>query len=242
MTELERITHAKNYINMLANGYDPLSGMPISENDVVNNVHISRCFFYVASLLDKIIENGGPDERRGGRRQPFFITPAQCAQFEYSSTPITVSEITRRLNVAAGSLSGDAAQLRYSSITFWLIEVGMLAIEKCTDGKELKRPTEAGSLLGISIAERAGNGGRYTVVVYDEEAQHFIVDNIPAVMEAEKLRFKMQGMPWSDEDDAILMAQLDSGAPIYEIALLLKRNISSVRSRLKKLGLTLEHQ
>ena len=63
------------------------------------------------------------------------------------------------------------------------------------------------------------------------------MDNIDAILEAEKLRFKMQGMPWSQAEDEFLEEQAARGIPVYDIALALKRNISSVRARTKKLGL-----
>ena len=105
------------------------------------------------------------------------------------------------------------------------------------DGREVKLPTAAGMELGISQEVRSGANGSYTVVVYNENAQRYIVDNIDAILEAEKLRFKMQGMPWSQAEDEFLEEQAARGIPVYDIALALKRNISSVRARTKKLGL-----
>lgn len=43
MTELEIMKRAKQYIDALANGTDPLSGRPVQSGDVVNQVRISRC-------------------------------------------------------------------------------------------------------------------------------------------------------------------------------------------------------
>ena len=240
MTELEKIQNAKLYIEKLARGINPVNDLPVAENELVNDVHISRCFFYVAEVLERFLADAGAGEaaaHRKPKKQPFSITEEQCGCFEYSTAPITVSEITRRLNIAAEA--GDDNQLRYSSITFWLIETGMLAISKYPDGKEVKRPTEHGAALGISTTERESVGGTYNVVVYGEQAQRFIVENINAVLESEKLRFKMQGKPWREEDDAVLRDCAARGVPIYEIALELSRNVSSVRSRCKRLGIEL---
>ena len=59
MTDLETIARAKMYIDKLANGINPLDDTAIEENDVVNNVKISRCLFFVSDTLQKVIENGG---------------------------------------------------------------------------------------------------------------------------------------------------------------------------------------
>lgn len=235
MTELEMINRAKTYIDKLANGVNPLTDEPVSENDIVNNVRISRCFFYISDLLRRFAEGGFPEAAKKGKQQPFIITEEQRKRFEFSETPISVSEIARRFNAAVNT--EGAVQMRYSGITFWLIVSGLLSVDRREDGREVKLPTAAGMELGISQEVRSGANGSYTVVVYNENAQRYIVDNIDAILEAEKLRFKMQGMPWSQAEDEFLEEQAARGIPVYDIALALKRNISSVRARTKKLGL-----
>lgn len=235
MTELEMINRAKTYIDKLANGVNPLTDEPVSENDIVNNVRISRCFFYISDLLRRFAEGGFPKAAKKGKKQPFIITEEQRKRFEFSETPISVSEIARRFNAAVNT--EGAVQMRYSGITFWLIESGLLSVDRREDGREVKLPTAAGMELGISQEVRSGANGSYTVVVYNENAQRYIVDNIDAILEAEKLRFKMQGMPWSQAEDEFLEEQAARCIPVYDIALALKRNISSVRARTKKLGL-----
>ena len=56
MTELEIMKRAQIYIESLAKGIDPLSGQPVREDDIINNVRISRCLFYVSDVLKKNIE------------------------------------------------------------------------------------------------------------------------------------------------------------------------------------------
>ena len=56
MTELEKIEYAKSFIDKLANGINPLDDTPIPDGDIANNVRLSRCFFYVSSILQKEID------------------------------------------------------------------------------------------------------------------------------------------------------------------------------------------
>lgn len=44
MTELEKMQRAKMYIDKLANGINPIDDAAAPENDVINNVRLSRCF------------------------------------------------------------------------------------------------------------------------------------------------------------------------------------------------------
>ena len=74
MTELETMERAKMYIEKMANGIDPLSGRPVQEGDLINNVRISRCLFYVADILQKVIDNQRRIGRAGKR------CPSNCAK------------------------------------------------------------------------------------------------------------------------------------------------------------------
>ena len=56
MIELEKIERARMYMYKLANGINPLDDSVIPESDIVNNVRLSRCFFFVSSILDQVIE------------------------------------------------------------------------------------------------------------------------------------------------------------------------------------------
>lgn len=58
MTELEKIEYAKSFIDKLANGINPLDDSLVPDGDIVNNVRLSRCFFYVSDILRQVIENG----------------------------------------------------------------------------------------------------------------------------------------------------------------------------------------
>ena len=53
MDEIEKITKAKMYIEKLANGENPINNQKVADNDVVNNIDVTRCLFYVANILDE---------------------------------------------------------------------------------------------------------------------------------------------------------------------------------------------
>ena len=56
MTNLEIMQHAKEYLDKLARGIDPLTGCEVPEGEIINNVRISRCLFYVSDVLRQVIE------------------------------------------------------------------------------------------------------------------------------------------------------------------------------------------
>ena len=69
MTDLETLERAKTYMEKLANGINPLDNSIIPDNDVVNNVRLSRCFFYIADVLRQVIDNGGVTKQKKEKKQ-----------------------------------------------------------------------------------------------------------------------------------------------------------------------------
>ena len=233
MPELETLLRAKMYIEKLANGINPIDGTLIPDEDIVNNVHISRCFFYVANVLQQVIDNSGSTTRQ---KVPFCLPAEKRDEFVSSTAPIPISEIAKRINALVKN--DNMATLGYTAIRDWLLSMGMLEETIDVNGKTAKRPTREGENLGIHLETRTGKNGVYYVVVYNTEAQHFIVDNLDAIVEYDNAKTENQGKPWSQEQDKHLKELYRQNVPIREIAAVLKRSTKAIRGRLKNLGIT----
>ena len=48
MTELEKIEQAKMYMDKLANGINPIDDTMAPDDDLINNVRLSRCFLLMS--------------------------------------------------------------------------------------------------------------------------------------------------------------------------------------------------
>lgn len=176
MTEIEIIARAQMYLEKLANGVNPLTNEEVAENDVVNNVRISRCLFYVSGILGQITSTGAFEIKKS----EFTLSKQQLANFEYSQVPITVSEITKRLNQLVNPL--QSSTLKNGIITEWLMQMGMLS-EVIINNKTKKRVTDSGRNIGIISEQRVSQQGTpYEAIMYDLSAQHFIIDNIGAII------------------------------------------------------------
>ncbi len=177
MTEIEIIARAQMYLEKLANGIDPLTNKEVAENDVVNNVRISRCLHYVTGILKQITTTGSFEIQKS----EFTLSARQLERFAYSQTPLTVSEITKRLNELADPLQYNT--LKNGVITEWLTESGMLT-NVVINNKSKKRVTNNGRNIGIISEQRVNQqGSTYEAISYNLNAQHFIIDNIHAVIE-----------------------------------------------------------
>lgn len=105
----------------------------------------------------------------------------QLEKFAYSQTPLTVSEITKRLNELLNTL--PYSTLKNSVITEWLTEIGMLT-NVIINNKSKKRVTDNGRSVGIISEQRVNQqGSTYEAISYNLNAQHFIIDNIHAIIE-----------------------------------------------------------
>ena len=184
MTEIEKMERAKMYMDKLANGINPIDDTVIPDDDTVNNVRLSRCFFYVSDVLRQVIENGGvvsDTKEKRHKKVSFNISFEDIQRYPFSDEPIALSKIAERINELV-DLEG-MKKLSYKNIADWLVEIGMLQVVTKADGKTSKAPTEQGKSIGIAIEVRTGQYGKYEIVVYNRSAQAFIVDNIAAVIE-----------------------------------------------------------
>ncbi len=177
MIDLEKVGHARDYIEKLANGINPINNNAVAETDVINNVHISRCHFYVSDLLRQIIENKGICNNKT-KKLPFNITAEEISRFNFSQEPIPISEIVKRINLLIDTEVYE--KLKYKTVADWLIKIGLLKEMTDAGGKTVKRSTAQGNEIGIVEENRIGHYGQYTVVIYNREAQQFIIDNISA--------------------------------------------------------------
>jgi len=168
---------AKDWILKLANGINPLDGNALKEDDIVNNVHISRCLFYVAELLDyaaqKAVKKGKTYD------SAFFISTADLSRI-FIAERTGIANFAKEINKV---IPENMKPLSYNTILNWLVNNGYLEEAYLDDGKKIKRPTPEGVAVGISAELKEGTNGPYWAVEYNPNAQRFILNNIYAIIE-----------------------------------------------------------
>lgn len=177
MPDNNKTSIAKDWILKLANGVNPLDGTIIPDCDIVNNVHISRCLFYVADLLE--LEDKKTRKKSKEYEFEFSISPEELAKVVIvESTGIAnfVREINKFVPVNMRPMS-------WGKILNWLIANGYLEEVEVDNLGKKKAPTASGSSIGISAEKKEGKNGEYWAVIYNSNAQHFILNNIYAIAE-----------------------------------------------------------
>lgn len=185
MNDYETLCRAKMYIDKLANGINPLTDEPVSDDDVVNNVRISRCLFYVSGVLERVITNGISSKKVRNSKLPFFLSEEDLKKIECSDTPIAISAFVRNIN----SLIDDSAmkKLSYRAVQSWLNQEGYL--EEAGGRYQNTRlcPTELGRQVGITVELRvSANGNSYYVVYYNAQAQALIIENLSEILKLQE--------------------------------------------------------
>lgn len=91
---LELLKHAKEYIEKMANGINPLTGENVPDSDIINNVRISRCLFYVNTVLGEVLSNCGISNSKN--KIPFNLSREEINKFEYTNEDLSISNIVKK--------------------------------------------------------------------------------------------------------------------------------------------------
>ena len=175
--DLELLKHANNYIEKMANGINPLTDKKCNDNDIINNVRISRCLFYVSKVLDDVIKNN--NKKRTSGSIPFYMDNDTIKGYRITDEKLSISKVASRINEL--KTNDNMKNLKGSDICSWLVSIGLLK-EVEYNGKKRKRPTDLGIESGISVEHVITNMSEYDLVVYDKNMQIFIIDNFESLL------------------------------------------------------------
>ena len=184
MNELDVMKRAQSYMESLANGIDPLTGNDLPETDIVNNVRISRCLFYVSGVLKKVIDNGGEVQREKLKRADkadFSLTDEQAEALKPIDDDVSLSKTVGIINAQINT--DTMKKLQRKAVVGWLKEKGLLK-EIIINGRTHHNPSSEGELIGIKLIDyRTPEGNMVKMCVYSPDAQQFIFDNIDVITE-----------------------------------------------------------
>lgn len=179
MTELEKMELARVYLNKLANGVDPITDLEMPADSTLNNVRLSRCFFYVSDVLRQVIENGGTNKKV--KKTDFILTEKQLSEIPFSKLPVGVTNFVELINSLIDE--HEMKKLTTVPITSWMVDKGYLFELTDEYGNKRKVPTEEGKYIGLTAETRQGTRGEYTMVLYNEDAQRFVIDHLDVILQ-----------------------------------------------------------
>lgn len=176
--DMKLVAHAKGYIDDLARGINPLTKEEVKEDDVINQVRISRCLYFVSDVLGAVLQNGGPRRPQEPDLPPFAPEQLDLSRFELSEQPMPVTVLVGKINALKPQ---QMKKLKITAVTNWLTMRGFLHTET-VNGKQRRRPTPKGFEIGITEREKVNDFGvKYFSVLYTVPAQRFVLDNLSAL-------------------------------------------------------------
>lgn len=184
--DLEKLEVAITYMQRIADGKNPVNNMPVEDDDVLNNPNVIRCMFFVKEILEEVKRNEGRIGSKEKKKQKQDFPIEALGKFEYKGD-IHISGFADQINKM---IDTDVyKKLAYGSVTKWLKANGFLVEVVGSDNKSTNRPTEKGIQIGIYTERRTSMNGRdYTVVIYNQGAQEYIVKNMEAILNGEVAR------------------------------------------------------
>ena len=170
------LSHAKSYIDALARGINPLTGEAVRDDDVINQVRISRCLCYVSDVLQEVLARETAKQKPG--EVPFSPQALDLSQFAFAPDGLTATHFTDAVNACRPE---SMKKLPVIAVTRYLTAHAYLR-EEIRGNKKRKRVTPLGQRIGIAEIERTGDFGTYYQLLYTESAQRFLLEKLSEIV------------------------------------------------------------
>ena len=159
MEKTKMLLRAKSYLEMLAGGIDPISGMDVPEDSVLGQERLRNCFSFVAGVLEEAVAQHGlislPENEKNGayeisRKKAAFSIPALPRDRIYiSSEALQPTAFVKNVNSAVDTESME--KLSLTTLNRWLKNQGLVEETKewTTVQRTVRHVTPEGERVGI---------------------------------------------------------------------------------------------
>jgi hypothetical protein len=177
--EKEKIAKAKEFVQKMAGGINPLNGEQIENDSVLNDPRMVRCLYFIQDVLQAAIDG----QLRTGNVMPedFVITSDEKAKVQFPQGRIGVNEFARCVNKVIDL--NKSKKLTGVELNRKLKKMGVLSEEMLDNGKKRTALSEKSHEYGIDTEKRHFNGNEYEMVLFNEAGKKFLLDNLDKIME-----------------------------------------------------------
>lgn len=177
----------KANIKFLLEGIDPQSRIKFENDSILSSKYNKKLLKKVCELIDLMIKTNSTRSKVDNRyKEDFHIPKNSRDEISLSKEPIPVSVFTYALNAMVDT--AFVKKLRATQITSWLYSQGYLSEIEHDDGKRFKVLTNKSHLIGLTSKEMINSFGRqYSVILYNIDAQKFVIDNLDAITKANRM-------------------------------------------------------
>ena len=177
----KKIYRSKQYIDLMKQGIDPVSGEKVPDDSVICNEKVKNCFNFISELLDEMLTDYEPHTDK--KTEPFHLTDKQIPKVKISVMPVAIATFIARINKALDK--NTTKPIRTKDITGWLVHKGFIEPKTVKIVKEQTEyiPLENAGKIGVIDVIRYSNDGsteRHCIKL-DQIGQQFIIDNIDEI-------------------------------------------------------------
>lgn len=202
MNKKKVIQHAKEYMDMLSKGIDPISRKEVGPASVVSEPRLQKCFAFVSNILEELLANDGfvalPDDGPDAppnanapqyelvrKKAPFRLSQEQRRNVYIAKGPVSPNTFVNQINRAIDS---DAMEkLSIKSINAWLLKNEYITQTKqpTVITKTVMKPMMKAAEIGIEETETTDpkTGEIKSCIMLTPKAQQFLLDNLDRILE-----------------------------------------------------------
>lgn len=181
--DLNKLDVAIKYVQRIADGCNPVNNLPAEEDSVLSNPNVIRCMFFIKEVLEEVRRNKGVigSKKAKSRKEPFPFEILKKFQYQEDKS---IAHFLKQIYTQAEEI--NFKRIAPQIITNWLKKEGYLTMEYCQEvRKESTVPTEKGKALGIYTEVRTYSKNTYLAVIYNRNAQEFLVRNLKEIVNGE---------------------------------------------------------
>ncbi len=182
--DTKKLETAILYLQRITEGHNPVNNMPVEDDSVINNPNVVRCMFFVKEVLEEVKRNDGyigrrPSTNKDPKKLDYPLDVLKEFQYEGDKS---ITKLAEQLNALVDITLYK--KITYNPITSWLKQKGYLTEELWGENNKKRTVvTPMGTALGIKSEIRTDSTGReYVYIVYDKNAQEFIVANMEKIL------------------------------------------------------------
>lgn len=176
----ERMELAGEYLERLTEGIFPMSGEIAETESDLNNPEIVRSLYLILDVYKDLVKECTTKKRTVTKH----MFPLECLDNFTYLKDLSITPFVTQLKELSGILNVKGLSIK--QISDWLKKNDYLedTVDKMT-GEKTTQVTDAGKEKGIYTELRKSRFGQeYEVIMYSEDAQLWIVDNMSMILNA----------------------------------------------------------
>lgn len=179
MNNKDKLEKAIIYVERIANGYNPVNNTPIEYDSILNNPNVIRCMYFIKDILKEVQSNNGVIGKKIKiQKEPFNFKILE--KFQYIEDK-SITKIIKQINEY--NENPNMEHINCKKIIAWLKDNNYL-INNTIDELGIKGTvvTEKGKQIGMYNKVRTVNDRTYLAVIYNKNAQEFIIHNLEYIL------------------------------------------------------------